>query len=501
MVRCGTDERTHSDIRQRAGRLARALGEAGVGYGDRYAIVMRNEIGFLEPTLAGSAIGAIPVPVNWHWTGSELEHLLVDSGSKLAIVHSDFVATVEAAVPGLPIIEAAVPEAIREAYGLAEVALSGRYPTLEESIAGHAPVTGMPSDPPLGVIYTSGTTGLPKGILREPIPAEDFPLIAQATLAAFAADTSMSTAVTAPLYHTAPNTHAVIALALGMEIEILPRFDAEDFLRFVQERRVEHAQMVPTMFVRLMKLPAETRAKYDVSSLRSVVHAAAPCPPDVKRDMIEWWGPIVHEYYGGSETGVCVHCTSEEWMSHPGTVGRPLFDAGVKILDPYGDSLPVGESGDIYIKSFTGFPDFTYIGNDAKRRDMERDGYVTVGDVGYLDEDGFLYLNDRRNDMVISGGVNIYPAEIESCLLGIEGVVDAAVFGIPDAEYGEALAAHLQLEDGVNFTEEEIRDHVREHLAKYKAPRVVSFDEKLPRDEAGKLFKRRLKEKYWPAKA
>lgn len=188
-------------------------------------------------------------------------------------------------------------------------------------------------------------------------------------------------------------------------------------------------------------------------------------------------------------------------MSHPGTVGRPLFDAGVKILDPYGDSLPVGESGDIYIKSFTGFPDFTYIGNDAKRRDMERDGYVTVGDVGYLDEDGFLYLNDRRNDMVISGGVNIYPAEIESCLLGIEGVVDAAVFGIPDAEYGEALAAHLQLEDGVNFTEEEIRDHVREHLAKYKAPRVVSFDEKLPRDEAGKLFKRRLKEKYWPAKA
>jgi long-chain acyl-CoA synthetase len=217
--------------------------------------------------------------------------------------------------------------------------------------------------------------------------------------------------------------------------------------------------------------------------------------------MIDWFGPIIYEYYGGSETGVVVLCTSEQWLGHPGTVGRPLRDADVKIFGDDGAQLPPGVTGEIYLRPPSIFPDFTYLGNDAKRRAMERDGYVSVGDLGYLDDDGYLYLNDRRNDMVISGGVNIYPAEIEACIVALPGVRDVAVFGIPDAEFGESVAAHVERAPGTDIGVDDIRSHVARHLANYKVPKVVVFEETLPREDTGKLFKRLLKEPYWQARA
>jgi len=501
VIRCGVAVRTHAAVRTRAARLAAALAQKGLAHGDRYAIVMRNEIAFVEATLAGAAIGAVPVPVNWHWTGDDLEYLLADSGSKVVLVHTDLLPAVEAVLPvGVTVIEVAVPPEVADAYGFPAPQLTGRHPDVEGLIRDSEPITSPVTDPPLGVIYTSGTTGRPKGILRQPVAEENSARLADMVVEGFAFDPSMSTLVPAPLYHTAPNTHAVFAVALGMDLDIMPRFDAEDLLRLVQDRRIEHVQMVPTMFVRLLKLPPHVRNRYDLSSLKSIVHAAAPCPQEVKRALIDWLGPIVHEYYGGSETGAAVACTSEEWLHHPGTVGRPFGDVDVKILGDEGEELPADVVGDIYIKPFTVWPDFTYLGNDAKRRDMERDGFLSVGDLGYLDADGYLYLSDRRNDMVISGGVNIYPAEVEACIIGIDGVHDVAVFGIPDQEFGEALAAHIELAPGATLRDEDVRAHVGRHLAKYKIPKVIVFDETLPREDTGKLFKRRLKEPYWKAR-
>jgi long-chain acyl-CoA synthetase len=268
----------------------------------------------------------------------------------------------------------------------------------------------------------------------------------------------------------------------------------------VAEQRVTVVQMVPTMFVRLLALAEDVRRGYDLSSLRWVVHAAAPCPPGVKRAMIDWLGPVIAEYYGGTETGPVVFCTSEEWLEHPGTVGRPIEKAVVKIFDAGGRELPAGESGDVYMWLDV-WPDFTYHGDERKRRAIEREGLVCCGDIGYLDADGYLYLNDRRTDMVISGGVNIYPAEIEACLLSLQGVRDCAVFGIPDEEFGEALAAHVELHDGASLTAEALREHVRANLAAYKTPRVIEFSGKLPREDTGKIFKRRLREPYWAGRS
>jgi long-chain acyl-CoA synthetase len=298
------------------------------------------------------------------------------------------------------------------------------------------------------------------------------------------------------MYHTAPNVYALAAATRGMDMTIMPRFDAEEFLRIVERERVSVVQMVPTHFVRLLALPEQVRARYDLSSLRWIVHAAAPCPPDVKRAMIDWLGPIVAEYYGGTETGPVVFCTSQEWLSHPGTVGRALERAVIEIVDEQGRKVPTGESGEVYMW-LDAWPDFTYAGDEEKRRAVERNGLVTCGDIGYLDADGYLYLNDRRSDMVISGGVNIYPAEIEACLQSLPGVRDCAVFGIPDDEFGEALAAHVELDAGARLDAEDVRAHVRANLAAYKTPRVVEFSDSLPREDSGKIFKRRLREPYW----
>jgi long-chain acyl-CoA synthetase len=321
--------------------------------------------------------------------------------------------------------------------------------------------------------------------------------VAMATLAAMGLRPGMSTIITAPMYHAAPNAQGVFAVALGIDLTIMARFDPEQFLRLVSEQRITHAQLVPTMFVRLLELSDEVRSRYDLSSLEAVVHAAAPCPAHVKRRMIDWFGPIVLEYYGGTETGIIVKCDSREWLAHEGTVGAPLADADIRVFDQDGRILPQGETGEVYVRPPDFWPGFDYLGLAEKRREVERDGYISIGDVGHVDGDGFLFLSDRARDMVISGGVNIYPVEIEACLLELPGVRDVAVFGIPDDTYGEALAAHVDADPLVGLTEDAVRHHVRARLAGYKVPRVVAFDDELPREESGKIFKRRIRERYW----
>jgi long-chain acyl-CoA synthetase len=277
----------------------------------------------------------------------------------------------------------------------------------------------------------------------------------------------------------------------------MPRFAPEEFLRLVSEQGITHAQVVPTMFVRLLELPEEVRARYDIGSLEAVVHAAAPCPAHVKQRVIDWFGPIILEYYGGTETGIVVSCDTAQWLAHPGTVGAPLAGADIHVFDSDGRLLPRGETGEVYVKPPPFWPGFTYLGLEDKRREIERDGYLSIGDVGRVDADGFLYLSDRARDMVISGGVNIYPVEIEACLLELGGVRDVAVFGIPDESFGEALAAHVDVDPDAGLTEDDVRDHVRSRLAGYKVPRLIVFDDALPREESGKIFKRRIRERYW----
>ena len=488
MIRCGTTERSHEEVQLRAARIAAGLGHMGVEKGDNVAIVLANSVEFLEVTAGVALAGANPVPVNWHWKSEELGYLLSNSGSTAAFVHSDFVAAVEQTGTSIPLV----------VVNTANAPVPGSRVEYEAWLAENEPAesTVAPSTG-LGMIYTSGTTGKPKGIVRESVSAESATRMATALMQRMGMGPGERTIIPAPMYHTAPNTTAVVAMKLGMDITILTRFDAEDFMAAVERHRVQQVQMVPTMFTRMLRLPEEVRERYDLSSLRSVVHSAAPCPMHIKRQMIDWLGPIVSEYYGGSETGPVVWCTTEEWLSHPGTVGKPADGAQVRIVNADDEQAAIGEVGVVYVQPADYWPGFTYHGDDKKRREMELDGFVNVGDMGYVDEDGYLYLTDRANDMVISGGVNIYPAEIESVLYQMAAIRDCAVFGIPDEEYGESVAAHIEVGEGFTLTEDEVRTFVRSKLAGFKVPKVVVFDSNLPREDSGKMFKRKIRDRYW----
>jgi long-chain acyl-CoA synthetase len=276
----------------------------------------------------------------------------------------------------------------------------------------------------------------------------------------------------------------------------MSRFEPEAFLRLVEQERIDTMFMVPTMFIRLLKLPEQVRNRYDVSSLRHVIHAAAPCPADVKRAMIEWWGPVIYEFYGSTESGAVTFATSEDALRKPGTVGKISPGAELRFIGDDGRVLGVGEIGEIYAR-ISAFPDFTYHNKPEKRVEIEREGFITSGDVGYIDADGYVFICDRKRDMVISGGVNIYPAEIEAVLHAIPGVHDCAVFGIPDAEFGEALMAVVEPQAGARLDVADIRARLKAQLADYKVPKHVEIAAGLPREDSGKIFKRRLRDPYW----
>ena len=497
----GERERSHVALAARAARAAGALKALGVGEDDSIALLLRNDFELFEANMAASLLGAYAVPINWHFTGEEAGYILRDSGAKALVAHADLLAKVRDAVPsGVKVLAVETPPEIAAAYGV--IAAQAKPPegvtTWDEFLASARPHTAPPPASRGSMIYTSGTTGKPKGVRRRPTPPE----VQQSMMDQIAvvwglkADPDSVVLMNGPMYHSAPAAYGMIAARLGLAIVLQARFEAEDMLRLIDRHKVSHMHIVPTMFVRLLRLPEEVKKKYDVSSLRFLTHGAAPCAPAVKRGMIEWWGPVVNEYYGATETGVVVWHTSEEALRKPGTVGRVVPGGVLRIVDEQGHDVKQGEVGEIYLKA-PGLSDFTYNNDDAKRRDVGLDDLVTVGDVGYMDADGYVFLCDRKRDMIISGGVNIYPAEIESVLIQMPGVRDCAVFGIPDEEFGEAICAYVQPIGGNAVDAADVRAYLAQHLAKYKIPKVVEFTPELPREDSGKIFKRKLRQPYW----
>ena len=489
-------------MQERAARAASGLASLGIAKGDLIALYLRNDFPFVEASTAAGLLGVYATPVNWHYTPDEAAYLFENSGAKAIVIHADLIAPIASALPpGVPVLVVPTPPEIAEAYGITPATTPPGMLDWSDWLAGFAPYAGPPSTAGGTVIYTSGTTGRPKGVRRHPPTPEQVEVYSRILLrgfgfVGFGAPSEMVTVITGPMYHSAPNAYGLFAARVGATAILQPRFDPEELLQLIDRHRVTHLHMVPIMFHRLLRLPDDVRAKYDLSSLRFVVHAAAPCPPPIKRAMIEWWGPVIEEYYGATETGIVVSCNSQEWLAHPGTVGKPIPESRVMIIDKDGNEVPQGEIGEVVAKS-PGLNDFTYHGDDQKRRDSEKAGLIAPGDIGYFDRDGFLYLCDRAKDMIISGGVNIYPAEIEAELLKMPGVADCAVFGIPDEEYGEAICAVVQPNLDSGLDEAAVKTWLRGQVAGYKVPKRVELASDLPREDSGKIFKRKLREPYW----
>ena len=495
-LRFGQESIGEAELALAVGRAASVLEAAGLGPGRTAALLARNEPRFLVLSLALARIGATAVPLNWHFGAEDLRYILADSGAQVLIGHHDLLRKLG---PGrVRALGMDVPPLVARAWNLAAAELEPApfAERLEPLLAGAQPWAGAPRAAPPTLLYTSGTTGRPKGVRRPAITAQWLPRVSAVTTAVFGNRPGMRLLVAAPLYHAAPNVTALSALRAGGSAVVMPRFDAEIALALIERHRITHAFMVATMFVRLLRLPEATRRRYDLSSLERVGHGAGPCPPDVKRAMLEWLGPRLFEYYGSSEYGPIAAISSEEWLERPGSVGRAVPGARIAIYSDDGRRLGPGETGEIYCRQFD-YPDFSYVNREGERAALERDGLVSCGDVGHLDADGYLWITDRKRDMVISGGVNLYPAEIEAALATMPGVADCAVFGIPDREFGEALAACVQPLPGAALDAEAVRAWVRERLGSLKQPKLVEFREALPREESGKIFKRRLRDPYW----
>jgi long-chain acyl-CoA synthetase len=472
-----------AELEDAALRAASLLERLGVGEDDVVCIMLRNDPAFLATAFAALRLGAYSCPINWHYKAEEAGWILADSGAKALVAHADLLPQIEGALPagaGLAVVEP------QEWKGW---------------LRDEPRWSGAPRRPRGNMPYTSGTTGRPKGVRRAPMPlegAERMPELArEARYKGFGIKPGMRALLPGPLYHSAPNLYATQTLLMDDALLVLePRFDAERTLALIERHRLTHAYLVPTMFVRMLKLPEETKRRHDLSSLRFVASTGSPCAPAVKRAMIDWWGPVLHECYASSEAGVITSIDSHEALRKPGSAGRPVGVGALRILDEQGRELPPGEVGLIYARQ-PAYPDFSYNNNPSARAALERDGLWTLGDMGYVDEDGYLFICDRSSDMVISGGVNIYPAEIESVLHGMPGVHDCAVFGVPSEEFGEALAAAIQPDPGAALEPEQVQAWLRARIADYKVPRTVDIRPDLPREDSGKIFKRKLREPYW----
>src|SRR5262245_12841857 len=497
----GDRQLSQDQLLENVARAAAGFSAMGIGAESTVAMMLRNDFPFFEAAMAANAVGAYAVPINWHFQSEEAGYILRDSQAQVLVVHADLFPQIRAGIPeGVQTFVVPAPPEIQAAYGVApdQAMLLADLPVWSDWVSRQEPRELSPLPPPSSMIYTSGTTGTPKGVRRQPFTPKSAAQVAAMieTVFGFRPDGDFRTVVTGPMYHTAPNAYSMFAVKNGGMCVLQPRFDPEGLLQLIEQYRITHLHMVPTMFVRLLKLSEETKRTYDLSSLAFVVHAAAPCPPEIKRQMIAWWGPVINEYYGATETGAVVFHTSEEALRKPGNVGRPITGGTVRIYDEQGHVLGPTQVGEVYVH-LDGLPDFTYHGLDEQRRAIERDGLVTAGDVGYVDEDGYLFLCDRKIDLVISGGVNIYPAEIEAALLAVPGVHDCAVFGIPDAEYGEALCAYIEPEPGSTLSARAVRAFLSDKLARYKVPKVIEFHRDLPREDSGKIFKRKLRAPYW----
>jgi long-chain acyl-CoA synthetase len=499
-VNAGDRFRSWADVQANAARAAGGFAALGVGEDDSVATMLRNDIPTFEANFAASQLGAYAVPINWHFTAEEAGYILRDCAAKVLVVHADLLPGIAAGVPPeTTVLVVPTPQEIGNAYNVPadkRAAPTGTQ-TWDAFVAASPPNTAEPKLARGSMIYTSGTTGRPKGVRRKPSTPELQQLAAgeAAKYWGLKADPSIVVLMNGPMYHSAPAAYGMSSAWLGLRVVLQPRFEAEEMLRLIARHGVTHMHIVPTMFVRLLRLPDEVKRRYDLSSLGCVTHGAAPCAPAVKRQMIEWWGPVVNEYYGATETGIVVWHNSEQALAKPGTVGYVVPGATMRIVDEQGRDVKQGEIGEIYLRG-PHLAEFTYNNDDAKRREIALGELVTVGDVGYQDTDGYVFLCDRKRDMIISGGVNIYPAEIESVLIQMPGVRDCAVFGIPDEEFGEQICAHIEPQ-GSGLGASEVRAWLSERLARYKVPRVIEFSPALPREDSGKIFKRKLRAPYW----
>jgi long-chain acyl-CoA synthetase len=483
---------SYAELERRTNRLAHLLRAAGLKRLDHYAIFMENNGRYIECCGAGERAGLYYTCVNSYLNADELAYILDNSEAKVLITSTARREVALAALKQSPRIERCL---IVDGPG------DGARVANLDAAAGGFPDTPI-ADEALGtpMLYSSGTTGRPKGILRplaEEPPAQQLPLF-HFLVKLWRYRPGMIYLSPAPLYHSAPQAAVSLTIRMGGTAVIMEHFDPEQYLALVERYRVSHSQLVPTMFSRMLKLPEDVRRRYDLSSLEIAIHAAAPCPVPVKEQMIEWWGPIIQEYYGATEGLGFTACDSAEWLAHRGTVGRVLLGE-LHVLDEEMRPVPTGTAGTLWFKTAT---PFEYFKDPAKTREARSpDGSMsTVGDVGYVDADGYLYLTDRRTFMIISGGVNIYPQECENLLITHPKVADAAVFGVPNDDLGEEVKAVVQPMPGVApgaVLAEELIAFCRDHLAHLKCPRSVDFEEQLPRLPTGKLYKRLLRDRYW----
>jgi long-chain acyl-CoA synthetase len=490
---------TFDDLEAGANRLAHYFRRAGLREGDVVAILMDNNEHLHAVMWAARRSGLYYVPINTHLTAAEAAYIIDNSGASAIFGSATLRTTCENLGEHLP---NGLPDLLILASGAAGPATSG-HDDLDGWLRYPECVADQP-DTPIGderegdlLQYSSGTTGRPKGIKRalpHVSPAEAPGMMS--ALVDVWMDRDAVYLSPAPLYHTAPSVWSMSVQAAGITTVVMEKFDPEGALDAIQRYRVTHGQFVPAMFTRMLKLPESVRNSYDVSSLKRVIHAAAPCPVEIKKQMIDWWGPIVDEYYASSEAIGSTLISAEEWLAHPGSVGKASL-GNVHILGADGNEVGPGQAGEIY---FEGGHTFEYLNDPAKTAaSRDKHGWVTVGDVGYLDDDGYLFLTDRRHHMIISGGVNIYPQEAENMLVTHPKVLDAAVFGIPDDEMGQSVKAAVQTVDPVDATDafaDDLLVWLRERLAHYKCPRSISFESELPRADTGKLYKQELIEKY-----
>jgi len=484
---------TYRQLDDQSNRIAQLFRSLGLKAGDHIALFLENNSQFFEICWGAQRSGLVYTAISSRLTAAEVEYIVRDCGARLFITSHDLANTATELVPLLrDLANRYMIDGVITGYESWEAAVA-RQPAsrIADETAGH------------DMLYSSGTTGRPKGVLPvvEPQPIDfDNPLL-QITAKLYGMDANTIYLSPAPLYHAAPLRFNMSVMRLGGTSIIMEHFDAEEYLRLIGKHQVTHTQVVPTMFVRFLKLPDEVRLKHDVSTLKCAIHAAAPCPIPVKQQMIEWWGPIIWEYYGGTEGNGLTMCNSAEWLAHKGTVGRAVIGK-LKICDDAGEELPAGQSGTVY---FAEGRTFEYHNDPRKTAESRHPkGWSTLGDVGYIDADGFLHLTDRKAFMIISGGVNIYPQEAENLLVNHPKVMDCAVFGVPNPDFGEEVKAVVQprdMADAGPALAEELLAYCKQHLSAIKCPRSIDFEAELPRHPTGKLYKRLLRDRYWQGRA
>ena len=483
---------TYAELEADANRGAQLFRSLGLQRGDHIALLLENHADFFKICWAAQRSGLYFTAISWRLQQAEVEYIVNNCEARVFITSGERRAVVEPLQGRMAKVEACYT---------VEGEIPG-YQAWQEALAA------VPAEPiadqceGAAMLYSSGTTGYPKGVKR-PLPEHAYGEGEEVNLmeVLYGCTEDSIYLSPAPLYHAAPLAFTMGCIRNGVPVVMMQHFEAEHALECIEKYQITHSQWVPTMFVRMLKLADEVRLKYDVSSLKAAIHAAAPCPIPIKEKMIEWWGPVIFEYYAGTEGNGFVQLNSQEWLEHKGSVGKPL-NCELHICNDAGEEVPVGESGTIY---FAGGGTFEYYKDDEKTAGSRHpQGWSTLGDVGYLDEDGYLYLTDRKHFMIISGGVNIYPQEAENVLINHDKVLDVAVFGVPNADFGEEVKGVVQLrnpEDASPLVEVELIDYCREHLSAIKCPRSIDFRDELPRHPTGKLYKRLLKDEYWNAQS